>query len=265
MPRFKDQAICLRDLDWSETSQLVVLLTRDHGKVRGLAKGSRRQSPSAIARFSGGINLLNRGEAVVTTRRNTQLAAVTEWDLQDDHYALRLGLRAQRLAMYAADLCNALLADEDAHPGTFEALRVFLAALCAPAGGSAERALLAFQWAVLTDCGFRPELDRDVEADGPLDALGKAPAYTFDPKLGGFTTRDGVGDSPWRVRRGTLGVLRRVAAVGGAGAADRGDEAGVGRANRLLCAYARVILDQELPTMPAVLGPGAGPRASAGG
>lgn len=265
MPRFKDQAICIRDLDWSETSQLVVLLTRDHGKVRGLAKGSRRQSPSAIAKFSGGINLLNRGEAVVTTRRNTQLAAVTEWDLQDDHYALRLDLRAQRLAMYAADLCNALLADEDAHPVTFEAMRRFLLSLGRPEIPSADRALLGFQWAVLSDCGFRPELDRDVEADGPLDALGKAPAYTFDPKLGGFTTRDGVGDSPWRVRRGTLSVLRKIAGQGGADGPPSGDEAGVGRANRLLCAYARTILDQELPTMHAVLGPSFESRARSGG
>lgn len=263
MPRFKDQAICIRDLDWSETSQLVVLLTRDHGKVRGLAKGSRRQSPSAIAKFSGGINLLNRGEVVATTRRNTQLAAVTEWDLQDDHFPLRTDLRAQRLAMYAADLCNALLADEDAHPGTYAALGRFLQMLGRPEEAPPERGLLSFQWAVLSDCGFRPELERDVEADSPLDKLGEASAYTFDPKLGGFTTRDGVGDTPWRVRRGTLAVLRTVAATADAeAAAAPGDAAAVGRANRLLCAYARAILDQELPTMAAVLASasGGGPR-----
>lgn len=273
MPRFKDQAICIRDLDWSETSQLVVMLTRGHGKVRGLAKGSRRQSPSAIARFSGGINLLNRGEVVATTRRNTQLAAVTEWDLQDDHFHLRRDLAALRLASYGADLCNAMLADEDAHPGTFEALRAFLQALVRggsevpPPGGAADasgahgEALLRFQWAVLSDCGFQPELSRDVEADGPLDALGKAGAYTFDPKLGGFTTRDGVGDSPWRVRASTLGLLRLLASgemagdLPGAGALPGPlPGAGVLRANRLLCSYARALLDQELATMRVVLG-----------
>ena len=256
MPRFKDQAICIRDLDWSETSQVVVLLTQEHGKVRGLAKGSRRQSPSAVARFSGGINLLNRGEVLATTRRNTQLATVTEWDLQQDYYRLRTGLRAQRLAMYAADLCHAMLADEDPHPGTFSALTQFLSALAGPASGSADAALLGFQWAVLSDCGFRPELERDVEADGPLDALGKAPAYTFDPKLGGFTTRDGIGDSPWRVRAGTLQVLRQAAGAQGNENRPGLDHAGVERANRLLCVYARELLGQELPTMAGVLGPG---------
>ena len=153
MPRFKDQAICIRDLDWSETSQLVVMLTRDHGKVRGLAKGSRRQSPSAIAKFSGGINLLNRGEVVATTRRNTQLAAVTEWDMQDDHFHLRRDLSAMRLASYGADLCNAMLADEDAHPGTFEALLVFLRAL--NPGGTEVPPPSAEAYGELLECNYK--------------------------------------------------------------------------------------------------------------
>ena len=251
MPRFKDHAICIRELEWSETSQLVVLLTRGHGKVRGLAKGSRRQSPSAIAKFSGGIHFLNQGEVIATTRRNSQLAAVTEWDLQQDHFHLRRDLEAQRLASYSADLCNAMLADEDAHPQTYEAMLAFLAALkeCATQG----EALLRFQWAVLSDCGYRPELERDVEADCALDALGKAKAYTFDPQLGGFTTRAGVRDTPWRVRAGTLALLRRVAS---GDALEGADAAAVGRANRLLCVYARALLDQELATMCVVLSSG---------
>ncbi|MFI4860143.1 MAG: DNA repair protein RecO [Phycisphaerales bacterium JB063] len=249
MPRFKDQAICIRALDWSETSQIVVMLTQHHGKVRGLAKGARRQSPSAIAKFSGGVHLLNAGEVVATTRRNSQLATVTEWDLQDDAYHLRTDLRAQRLAMYGADLVNAMLADEDAHPGTFLAMRGLIDGLRDPAGLDA--ALLRFQWRVLSDCGFRPELERDVAAAGALDALGKAKAYTFDPRLGGFTTRAGVSDTPWRVRASTLALLR---AVSSGAELTKVDPAGVSRANRLLCVYARSLLDQELATMGVVLG-----------
>ncbi|XAM01132.1 DNA repair protein RecO [Phycisphaeraceae bacterium D3-23] len=251
MPRFKDQAICIRALDWSETSQIVVMLTEHHGKVRGLAKGSRRQSPSAIAKFSGGIHLLNAGEVIATTRRNTQLATVTEWDLQNDCFHLRTCFRGQRLAMYGADLCNAMLADEDAHPGTFAALRGFLGALKLREPAAQDAALLRFQWRVLSDCGFRPELERDVAAAGALDALGKAKAYTFDPRLGGFTTRAGVSDTPWRVRAATLALLRAAAS---GDAFEGADPAGVGRANRLLCVYARSLLDQELATMGAVLG-----------
>jgi len=245
MPRLIDNAICLRESDWSESSQLVVLLTERHGKVRGLAKGSRRQSPSAIARFSGGINLLNLGQVVVTTKPAGQLAAVTEWDLRDDHYHLRTDLNAQWSAMYAADLAGAMLADEDPHPGAYRALLAFLRE--AKQAGEVDRALLRFQWAMLSDAGYRPELDSDVMGGGPI---GEAKAYSFDPVLGGLTTRQGMGDERWRVRAKTIALLRAVAA----GEMDASADAeSVRRANRLLCTYARALLDKELATMRYVL------------
>ena len=247
VPRFKDQAICIRDLDWSESSQLVVLLTREHGKIRGLAKGSRRASPSAVARFCGGINLLNTGQVIATTRATTQLAAITEWNLQNDAFHLRTDLQAQWLAMYAADVVNAMLADEDPHAQTFDALTQLLADLADPDAHQA--ALLRFQWALLVDCGLRPALDEDVSTGQPL---GKTSTYTFDPQLGGFTTRQGINDTAWRVRVATIHALRDIAS---GQPTDQTDPQTRQRANRLLCAYLRAILDKELPTMPLVLSP----------
>lgn len=266
MPRFKDQAICIRDLDFSESSQVVVLLTQTRGKVRGIAKGSKRQSPSAVGRFSGGIELLTAGQVIATTRPSSELAAITEWDLQRDYFALRRNFRSQRVAMYAADLCNALLADEDPHPVVFGLLRGLLESLCGvprsgdDSGGMRAEArtptldadtpgaLLRFQWGVLVDCGYKPELEQDVREGGVLAAV---KAYTFDPVAGGLTSKHGIAD--WRVRAATVEVLRSIA---------RGDEvaeldpAGVARANKLLCVYARAILDKQLPTMEVVLGRG---------
>lgn len=244
MPRLIDQAICLRETDWSESSQVVVLLTESHGKVRGLAKGSRRQSPSSIARFSGGINLLNRGQAILTTKPATQLAAVTEWDLQADHYHLRTDLNAQWSAMYAAELATELLADEDPHPGAFKALCDFLEAT--DDAEAVPGALLRYQWVLLSEVGYRPELEHDVATNAVLP---KAKAYSFDPVLGGLTTRNGMGDEHWRVRGETINLLRAISQH----QAVKNQNQGIMRANRLLCAYARVLLDKELPTMRYIL------------
>lgn len=245
MPRITDNAICIRDVDWSESSQLVVLLTQAHGKVRGLAKGSRRNSPSAIAKFSGGINLLSAGQVIVTTKPATQLAAVTEWDLQNDHYPLRTNLRAQWTAMYAADLVNSLLADEDPHPGAFDALATLLADLAQP--DRAAQALLRFQWALLVDVGYRPELDCDVETG---EVLPKAKAYSFDPKLGGLTTRNGMHDEHWRIRAKTVELLRAIATEE---TIETFELDVFIRANRLLCTYCRALIDKQLPTMDFIL------------
>lgn len=246
MPRFKDQAICIRHIDWSESSQVVVLLTQDHGKLRGLAKGSKRQSPSSVERFSGGIELLTQGQVVAVTKRTAELATLTEWDLQDDHHYLRRDLNAQKLAMYAADLANAMLADEDSHPGAFKAMADFLAAL--PDADARPATLLKFQWALLEDCGYRPELSRDVRKGEPLT---KSKAYTFDPVAGGLTVENGIAD--WRVRGQTVTLLQKL--LEGKPIDDTEPDS-LNRANKLLCVYARSILDKELPTMRAVLNGG---------
>lgn len=252
MPRFKEQAVCIRLIDWSETSQIVALLTEARGKIRGLAKGSKRTSPSAIARYSGGIELLTGGQAVGLIRPSTELANITEWDLQQPYHHLRSDLEAQQLALYAADLINAMLAEHDPHPTVFEQLTALLGALATTEPAARAQALLRFQWRLLVDCGYRPQLDRDTHTDQPL---ADEQAYLFDPRTGGLTqdrsTPANGAVGPWRVRRQTVELLRQVAAGDDDCPATDADTAE--RANRLLCVYARAVLDRQLPTMSIVL------------
>jgi DNA repair protein RecO (recombination protein O) len=263
MPRLKDQAICLRYRDWSETSQVVWLLTQTRGLVRGLAKGSKRASPGSVARFSGGFEMLTLGQAVATTRATWELASVTEWDLQQTFPHLRRDLAAQQLALYAADLAAHMIADDDPHPHSFAALLTLLHALAET--GRAQPALLAFQQTLLTDCGYSLELANDARTSQPLTA---SRWYLFDPLAGGFTTASDADaqspahaltvTGPWKARPQTLDALRRAAA----GDLNTLPTDVAERANRLLCVYARYLLDRELPTMRFVLGNPSVGRAS---
>lgn len=270
MPRFRDQAVCLRLIDWSETSQVVALFTREHGKLRGLAKGAKRMSPGAIQRFSGGIELLTRGEVLATTKPTTELAAITEWDLQAPHHHLRTNLHAHSTALYAADLTHAMLADHDPHPDLFDALAVLLAELADLDETARATALARYQWRLMADTGFGPTIDRDAHSNQPLI---DAPTW-FDARAGGLThrgPRTKTGSSrglnsagPWRVRPETIAGLHWLAAVETPGdkpthphtdaaAAHTPQVDVLQRVNRLLCVYARAILDRQLPTMPFIL------------
>lgn len=253
MPRFKDQAICIRLSDWSESSQVVTLLTQQHGKVRGLAKGSRRLSPSSVARYSGGFELLTAGQVVASTKPTADLATLTEWDLQQPLRHLRSHLPSQHLALYAADLCNALLADHEPHPRSHDALLALLASLKQPE--LAAMAILRFQWELIADAGYQLELHKDARTGRPLE---EKASYLFEPASGGFTTQDsheraGHPQGPWRVRKNTLVVLRHAARQASAASGSPGDAASIARANRLLCVYVRAILDRQLPTMKFIL------------
>lgn len=246
VPRFKEQAVCIRHLDWSETSQVVVLLTENLGKVRGLAKGSKRMSPSSIAKFSGGIELLTRGQICGVTRPGStsgggQLATLTEWDLQNDHHHLRRSLPPQRVAMFAAETCDLVLADEDPHPGVFNALTALLASLDETDPWAA---VLSYQWALLSDTGFQPQLKEDVRTNEPLKA---ARAYSFDPVNGGLTTQENLAD--WRVRAETVKLLQQLA--DGQNIADASTES-IKRAGKLLATYTQHLAGKRLNTISAL-------------
>ncbi len=262
MPRFKDQAICIRHIDWSETSQIVALLTREHGTMRGLAKGSKRTSPGAIARYCGGIELLTAGQVVATTRPNTDLAAITEWDLQQPFRHFRTNLRAHRLGLYLADALAALTADEDPHPELFDATLDAMANLRdTPQHATV---LLRFQWALLVACGFKPDLEHDMITG---ERLATAATYWFDPIAGGCSVDEPVSPhrhanfharrtdtGPWQVRAETIDLLRRLPEIDAGPISDpSNDLLPVTRGNRLLCVYLRALIDRQLPTMRFVL------------
>ena len=235
MPGVSDIAICLRRWDFSETSQTVSLFAREHGLIRGLAKGAKREK----GRFSGGFDVLTRGQVVAIVKPGAELATLTDWHLERTYRAIRQRLEANRIGLYMADLTHHMLTDHDPQPRLFDALSGALDGL-AQVGG-AEAALLGYQWAVLEETGYRPQVERDVETGAALPKDGRAVA--FSARSGGIVV-EAEGEDRWRIRRTTVELLQRLARgepIEGA------DGAVVRRANRLLAAYGREIVGREMP------------------
>lgn len=255
MPAVVDEALCIRHWDWSETSQTVALFARDHGVVRALAKGSRRpKSP-----FSGGVELLTCAEVGLIVRPQSELALLTYWDLRRTFPALRRVLAAHNAGMYIADMLLQFVRDHDPHPRLYAGAISSLDALgrCdsspAAAGAAVGRALLEFHWALLVECGFRPELDADARTG---EALEGGAEVLFHPALGGlvsapYTPHD-VAAGAWRVRSETVDLLRTLRRDGRVPA--RVATEPVDRANRLLASYARHVLGYQTETMSVVFG-----------
>lgn len=237
---FTDLAIVIRRWDFSETSQTVSLLTREHGLVRGLAKGAKRER----AGFAGGMDLLTEGEVIAIVKPGKDLATLTAWDPRNLHACLRRDLPANRAAQFMVDLVQHLLVDHDPHPGVFASLCAALA-MMDDSPRLCGAALLTLQWAVLTEAGFQPQLHRDARSGLALDE--SAETFGFDPSSGGVVADPGQpAGTRWRVRRETVLLLRDVSV--GAPLHDRSPEA-LHRANRLLASYAREIIGSEPPSM----------------
>jgi DNA repair protein RecO (recombination protein O) len=237
MPTISDTAVCIRRWDFSETSQTVSLFTREHGIIRGLAKGAKREKGS----FSGGLDVLTRGHVVAIVKPGRELATLTEWHLQETYRVLRQRLDANRAGLYMADLVHHMLTDQDPHPPLFDALVDALGEMTD--SSKIETALLMLQWRVLEESGYRPELERDAETGRPLPQEGEALA--FSARAGGVVVSP-TGSDHWRVRRTTIDLLR----VLSEGRPLEGSDAEVvRRANRLLAVYCRELIGAELPTV----------------
>jgi DNA repair protein RecO (recombination protein O) len=258
MPVVHDEGVCIRQWDWSETSQTVSVFCRDLGLVKALAKGAKRQK----APYSGGVELLTRGHAGVIVRPNTELALLTEWDLQETFPALRRSLAAHNAGLYMADLVQHSLHDHDPHRALYDSLMDNLRALSDD--GSRGLAVLRFQWATLAETGYKPSLRIDVSSGAELAEAG---AYRFSAALGGLMADntapapgDATGRTPpgvkgaWRVRTETVAVLRLVEQNRPAAEGRALPPQAVERANRLLAVYLRHVLGREPRTLPLLFG-----------
>lgn len=198
MPTLRDDAICIRHWDWSETSQTVSLFTREHGVLRGIAKGSKREK----APFSGGLEILTRGEVIAITKPGRTLATLTAWDLTHTHPACRADLVRHHAALYAIDLVHHAMPESDPHPALFDTLADALRGLGELARDERPDAIVfAFQRALLREMGHEPQLGRG-DGSGP-------PTLGYDPESGSVTRDPGPGPSGiWRVRARTVELLR---------------------------------------------------------
>src|SRR5438270_4286003 len=111
-----DRCICLRNTEYSETSQILTLLAREHGITRVIAKGAHRRTKAGASKFDGGVDLLDVGDAVFSHDPARELQPLTEWGLREGHLELRRSFRGIMLAQYAGELVSKLIAAHDPHP-----------------------------------------------------------------------------------------------------------------------------------------------------
>jgi len=183
MALIKDIAIALRRLDYSETSQVLSMLTRDHGQQRIIAKGIKRGTKT---RAAVGIDLLELGQIVFSQRseREDALATMTEWRQEDSFPHLRRDLVRCYSAQYAAEVTSHLTETNDPHPALFDALRRLLGDL---KDADALVALVGYLWLMLREIGLGPELDRCMNCN--REVTNDRVLY-FSSRQGGAICRD---------------------------------------------------------------------------
>src|SRR5262249_50903941 len=108
----KALALVLRTTDWSETSRICTLWTREFGKVRALAKGGRRLRSA----FESALDLLTVCSIVLLRKSSGALDLLTEAQVVARFGRLTAHLPALYAAYYIAELLADWTEDFDPHP-----------------------------------------------------------------------------------------------------------------------------------------------------
>ena len=188
-----DRCICLRKVEYSETSQILTLFGRAYGRVQLIAKGAHRRTKAGASKFDGGIDLLDVGDAVFSHAPERELSPLTEWHLLDGHLELRRGLRPMHLALYAAELVNLLIEEHDPHAELFDRMQQTLLEL---GTGRIEESFLSFELDLLREAGYLPELGGCLQCGSMLTERERA---YFSPSRGGVVCRNCEGATPDRM------------------------------------------------------------------
>jgi DNA repair protein RecO (recombination protein O) len=157
-------AYVLHSHDWSESSLILELFTREAGRLVAAAKGAKRptsQLRAVLMPFQRITVQFARTRGDEGTEVRTLRSA--EWGGQ----AAALHGAAWFAGFYLNELLLRLLAREDAHPLLFDA---YTAALGALDGGESrsESALRAFELLLLRETGVLPELHRVTLTQAPV-------------------------------------------------------------------------------------------------
>jgi len=151
----KDTAICIRCVDYSETSQIVTFFARQSGKIGAIAKGSKRAKSS----FEGAIEIFSFGDIMFHAGQDDKLSTLTEFQQKSGLSGLSRNYLGYNSSLFACELVTNLVDEYDPHPQLFDDFMQFLKDVQTVASQNETISLLIyFQLSLLREIGLQPVL-----------------------------------------------------------------------------------------------------------
>ena len=185
----QDQAVCLRCIDYSETSQIATFFARSSGKIDVIAKGSKR----AKSAFEGPIEIFACGQIMFTESRGGGLCTLTEFDRDRFFAGLRKNLFALNSCLFAAELLNSLTTESDPHLALFDGFLQFLENQSQVSSHKAEKimsSLILFQLSLLKEIGLQPVFSHCVNCKASYKPQAMHHEFYFSSSANGLICRD---------------------------------------------------------------------------
>lgn len=174
MSLYRDQGVVLRTIRLGEADRIVTLVTREHGKVRAVAKGVRKTT----SRFGGRLEPTSHVAALFW--RGRELDIVTQADVVDSFGHVRDDLHRVAKAYTLLEVADAVAQERHPAPRLYDML---VGALRVLDEGDAALLVPAFLLKVLAVEGAAPELQVCVSCGEMVELV------AFDALEGGALCR----------------------------------------------------------------------------
>ena len=160
----KSLAIVLRVVDFSETSYIVRLYTREFGKISALAKGAKRPKNS----FDAGLDLLSICRIVFLHKSSDSLDLLTEAKQERRFRSANLDLSRLYSGYYVTELVSDFTDEGESQPAIFDLIRDTIVAI--DEGCELRSILLRFEMSLLRLIGHIPSLTQCVGCGQPIES-----------------------------------------------------------------------------------------------
>lgn len=156
----EEPAYVLHRYDWSESSLILEVLTRHHGRVALVARGAKKPSSGfrPILLPLQPLRVAFGGDTEIRTLKGAEWVGGHVMPTGD---ALLSGY-------YVNELLIRLLARDDPHPALFDAYAAVVSVLASEHGEALQPALRAFELLLLRETGVLPVLDMETPTLAPL-------------------------------------------------------------------------------------------------
>lgn len=158
----KGEGLILRVTDFSETSRIVVLFTREFGKISALAKGGRRLKGP----FESALDLLATCQIVFLRKSTSGLDLLTEAKLVTRFHPQERDLNCLYAGYYLAELLLGLTEDYDPHRALYAAAQDVLQMF--RASETTKLGVLRFELVLLREIGHLPDFENCVACGATL-------------------------------------------------------------------------------------------------
>jgi DNA repair protein RecO (recombination protein O) len=176
VPAIVTTAIVLHAFNYSESSRILRLATREAGVQSVMARGAR----ASQRRFGSAVDLFAEGEVQYEARPGRDLHTLARFDVQRSRAALGTSLERFEGASALAEVMLRVAGEDDTPEHAFDALQAGLDAIATDPDAAV--ATIQAIWRLLGTLGFTPALDSCVRCD---EELGAELDVAFSAEAGG--------------------------------------------------------------------------------